>query len=101
MAIRNELNQKLKSTIVAKVATSQKDNFVITLLSNYTAADFLEKRPLWQSAFQAYSVQGVEEPSTWIKLIAHGVPTNDFDLGLFTDEVSTFNPNVRVKGSPR
>ena len=46
MAIRNAINQKLKSTIVAKVATSQKDNFVITLLSNHTAAEFIEKRPL-------------------------------------------------------
>ena len=29
------------------------------------------------------------------------MPTRDFDLGLFTAEVETFNPNVRVKGSPR
>ena len=45
LAIRNQLNQKLKSTIVAKVATSQKDNFVITLLSNYTAAEFISQKP--------------------------------------------------------
>ena len=31
----------------------------------------------------------------------HGVPTRDFDLGLFKAEVETFNPNVRVKGLPR
>jgi len=46
MTIRNAINQKLKNTIVAKVATSQKDNFVITLLLNYTTAEFIEKRPL-------------------------------------------------------
>ena len=29
------------------------------------------------------------------------MPTKDFDLGLFKAKVETFNPNVRVKGSPR
>ena len=101
MAIRNAINQKLGSIMVAKVATSQRNNFVITLLPNYYAAEFIGKKPLWQSAFEAYGIQGVEEPSTWLKLIAHGVPTRDFNLGLFKAEVETFNPNVRVKGSPR
>ena len=87
--------------MVAKVATSQKDNFVITLLSNHTAAEFIHQKPRWQSTFESYGIQGVEKPSTWIKLIAHRVPIRDFNLGLFTAEVETFNPDVRVKGSPR
>ena len=101
LAIRNALNQKLGSTVVARVAISQKENFVITLLPNNTAAEFIKQKPRWQSVFEAYDIQGVEEPSTWLKLIAHGVPTRDFSLDLFTGEVETFNPNIRVKGSPR
>ena len=87
--------------MVAKVATSQKDNFVITLVSNHTAAEFISQESYWLSTSESYGIQGVEKPSTWIKLIAHGVPTRDFDLDLFTSEVETFNPDVRVKGSPR
>jgi len=34
-------------------------------------------------------------------LIAHGVPTKDFNLDLFSSEVETFNPSIRVKGSPK
>jgi len=100
-AIRDSINQKLGSTVVAKVAISQKENFVITLLPNYRAIEFIEQRPRWESAFEAYGIQGAEQPSTWIKLLAHGVPTRDFDLNQFKAEVETFNPSIRVKGSPR
>ena len=101
MAIRDTINQKLGSTIVAKVATSQKNNFVITLLPNHRAIEFINQKPSWESTFEAYGFQGVEEPSPWLKLIAYGVPIRNFNLSLFTAEVETFNLNVRVKGTPR
>ena len=41
-AIRDSINQKLGSTVVAKVAISQKKNFVITLLPNYRTIEFIE-----------------------------------------------------------
>jgi hypothetical protein len=45
-------------------------------------------------------VKSAEKPTTWIRLIAHGVPTRPFaDLGLFKDECNTFNP-VKVTGNP-
>jgi hypothetical protein len=56
LAIRNELNQKLKSIMVAKVATSQKDNFVITLLPNHTAAEFMSQESYWLSTFESYGI---------------------------------------------
>ena len=101
MAIRDTINQKLGSTIVAKVATSQKNNFIITLLPNYRAMEFINQKPSWESTFEAYGIQGVEEPSLWLKLIAHRVSIRNFNLSLFTTEVETFNLNVRVKGTSR
>ena len=56
MAIRDTINQKLGSTIVAKVATLQKNNFVITLLPNYRAIEFINQKPSWESTFEAYSI---------------------------------------------
>ena len=44
MAIRNTINQKLGSIVVAKVATSQKNNFVVTLLPNYRASEFINQK---------------------------------------------------------
>ena len=43
--IRDSINRKLGSTIIAKVATSQKDNFVITLLPNHQASEFINQKP--------------------------------------------------------
>ena len=87
--------------MVAKVATLQKNNFVITLLPNYQAIEFINQRFSQESTFEAYGIQGVEEPSLQLKLIAHRVPIRDFNLSLFTAEVETYNLNVRVKGIPR
>ena len=56
MAIRNTINQKLGSTVVAKVATSQKNNFVITLLPNYRASEFINQKTRWESTFEAYGI---------------------------------------------
>ena len=47
-------------------------------------------------------METIEEPTSWVKLVAHGVPVlQEIDaISIFQQEVETFNP-VKVKGSPR
>jgi hypothetical protein len=98
--MRNQINKALRATVVAIVTKSVKGNVVLTTTKDYSANYLLEKQAAWQHVFDGMEVKSAEKPTTWIKLVAHGVPARPFaDLSLLKDECSTFNP-VKVIGSP-
>jgi hypothetical protein len=98
--IRNQINKALRATVVAIVTKSVKGNVVLTTTKDYSANYLLEKTAVWQHVFHGMEVKSAEKPTTWIKVVAHGVPASPFaDLSLLKDECSTFNP-VKVIGNP-
>ena len=102
MQLRDTVNHQLQTIMVAKISASKNHNFVITLRPGNSATEFISKKSVWQQAFEAYGIEKVEQPTTWLKLIAHGIPTRAFtnNLPLFKSEVETFN-EVKIIGSPR
>jgi hypothetical protein len=104
MALRNTVNNYIKEQAVSRVEKSGKGNIVITLISNYSAASFLGKQALWLPIFHAFSIARIQQPESWVKLIAHGIPKQlikeNKDFTVFKEEVETFN-FIKVKGNPR
>ena len=101
-ALRNNMNKTLGATAVASIELSARGNIVITTNKPYTAKQLLAKINEWKHNFNEYHVEATEVPTSWVKLVAHGVPVlQDIDaVGIFQQEVETFNP-IKVKGSPR
>jgi hypothetical protein len=100
LEIRNKINKALGATVVAMVTKSGKGNIVLTTTKEFTADYLLEKAASWKQIFDRMEVKSTEKPTTWVKLVAHGVPIQAFtDLNLLKDEFNTFNPVV-VTGKP-
>jgi hypothetical protein len=104
-ATRDKINQVFQAPVVARVEKSVRGNIVVTTTSKYSADTLLAKVDSWKGAFQGFAVKSVEKPTTWIKLVAHGVPVRPFTaidngLKLFSGECKVFNP-VQILGQPR
>ena len=101
-ALRNKLNEVIGSTAVTSVELSVRGNIVITTNKPYTASQLLASVQVWKSVFGEYPVEAAEIPTSWIKLVAHGVPIlPEIDtVGIFQQEAETFNP-IKIKGVPR
>jgi hypothetical protein len=98
--IRNQINKALGATVVAMITRSAKNNVVLTTTKEYSANYLLEKTTMWKHVFDGIGVESAEKPSTWIKLVVHGVSTLHFtDLSLLKEECKTFNP-IEVIGNP-
>ena len=102
LKVRNELNAIIKTMAVTSVELSARRNIVITTNKPYTSKQLLERVDDWKCLFSSFQVETIEEPTSWVKLVAHGVPVlQEIDaISIFQQEVETFNP-VKVKGSPR
>ena len=100
--LRNELNEIIGKTAITSVELSARGNIVITTNKPYTANELLTSVREWKSVFEAYPVEAAEIPTSWVKLVAHGVPVlSEIDtIGIFQQEAETFNP-VKIKGTPR
>ena len=100
--LRNSLNKALGQVAITSVELSARGNIVITTSRPYTANQLLEKVDIWKNLFKSYLVEAIEKPTSWVKLVAHGVPVlSEIDtISIFQQEVETFNP-VKVKGTSR
>ena len=100
--IRNQVNKALRATVVATVSKSGNGNIVLGTTKDYTANYLLERQTAWQDIFQGLEIISAEKPTEWIKLVAHGIPTQPFaeDLNLLKDECSMFNP-IKLIQTPR
>ena len=102
VSLRNQINKAIQATAVATVTRSTKGNIVLTTTKNHSADHLLEKTASWQHVFDGLQVKSAEKPSTWIRLVAHAIPTQLFggptDLNVIRDEIHTFNP-IKVSGS--
>ena len=101
-ALRNDMNKTLGTMAVASVELSARGNIVVTTNNPYTAEQLLTRVSEWKDLFREYEVESTEIPTSWVKLVAHGVPVlQDVDaVSIFQQEAETFN-SVKVKGSPR
>ncbi|OXV05133.1 hypothetical protein Egran_07099 [Elaphomyces granulatus] len=102
LSLRNQLNSALSTIAISTIELSARGNLVITTRAPYTAKQLLASQGEWQQVFAAYPIESAETPTSWTKLVAHGVPIlADTDiLGLFQQEAEAFNP-IEVKGAPR
>ena len=100
--LRNNLNKVMGTTAITSVELSARGNIVITTNKPFTASQLMAREKEWKSVFDAYEVEAAEIPTSWVKLVAHGVPVlPEVDtISIFQQEVETFNP-VKVKGNPR
>ena len=100
--LRNELNKVIGTTAISSVELSARGNIVITTNKPFTASQLLARVKEWKNIFEAYPVEAAEIPTSWVKLVAHGVPVlPEIDtIGIFQQEAETFNP-VKIKGTPR
>lgn len=100
--IRNQVNKALQATVVATVSKSINGNIVLGTTKNYTANYLLERQTAWQHIFNSLEIMSAEKPTEWIKLVAHGIPTQPFaeNLNLLKDECSMFNP-IKLIETPR
>ena len=62
----------------------------------------LERQTAWQHIFYGLDIMSAEKPTEWIKLVAHGIPTQPFaeNLNLLKDKCSIFNP-IKLIQTPR
>jgi hypothetical protein len=100
--LRNQINKAIGTRAVATVTKSIKGNIVLTTTQDHSADYLLEKTNSWTHIFKEVDVKSTEKPSSWIRVIAHGIPTQlldtPTDLGVIKDEIHTFNP-VKVVGT--
>ena len=89
---------KIKGPIVASVATSTSNNIILTTTAPYNAQTLKETQPLWKEVFRGFPILNCQIQRPWIKLVAHGVPTEAAED--FQTECETYNP-IRVKGAIR
>jgi hypothetical protein len=86
------------------VERSPKNNLILTVNPTTISAEgLLAKRALWEKALEGFLVSTILLPTSWVKLVAHGVSIRAFEeIGLkaFPEEAATFNP-IRVIGEPR
>jgi hypothetical protein len=88
-ALRNTINGVIGSKMVAIVSQSVKGNIMLKTIK-VTAKKLLEKKALWLPALKGHHIEAVKEPTDWIKLVAHGIPT-EYDLTEFKAECAEFN----------
>ena len=104
MTVCNKINEaiiksgKTKTPVVGSVATSANGNIVLTTIPPHNAEMLRDTGKLWENVFKDFPITSYQIQRPWIKLVAHGVPTEAGNT--FQAECRDFNP-VQVKGAVR
>jgi len=103
-AVRDQFNKALNGNVVARVEISKRNNIVITTTKFYTADQFLEVQNEWWPVVQENwpEIQKAEKPTTWNKLVVHGIPVEEASDGFekFKTECKEYN-KIQVIGKSR
>lgn len=97
--VRNTINQKLGKTAIERVHTSPNKNIVLTC-HNSTPDELLEKKDLWISVTNGWSIVDIQKVNNWPKLVVHGVPVN-LSMKDIKNEIAEFNQQMKLEGEPR
>ncbi|KAH7556799.1 hypothetical protein BM1_06233 [Bipolaris maydis] len=105
LLVRNKINQAFQkagitSPVIQQVATSKRNNLILTTTEGYSGEFLLKQINTWQNQLPIKKAQPLE---SWTKLVVHGVPTT-FDgaesLQLLHTEIPTYNKNQTIVGNP-
>jgi hypothetical protein len=104
--IRNHVNtafqeKGIKGPVILSVSSSIAGNMILTTTPQFNADFLVENKDIWSQQIKYVKIQ---KRTIWYKVVAHGIPTYDFNtptgMDQIIDEVKTFNPGYTPMGKP-